>query len=246
MAIVEGRLDNYAKAAKCYRRAIEIDEHGLEPRSAEMASLLNNLATLYLKEGRLSEAEAAASKSLALAAETLGSNSEQVAISLFNLALVSKQRILFERACSLLERALAIHQSVAGDDQDTARILAQLGAVDVAQGRLDAAKLHYERARTIIAKFAEEQSRLASILSGEAALQEELGDLPMANALHQQACDVGTKAFGSGSLDLARLLVNYATFLRRSGQLAQAEDTEHQVHSIRAAHAWAHPSHSID
>lgn len=246
MGIVEGRLDNYAEAAKCYRRAIEIDQQALGPRSAEMASLLNNLATLYLKEGRLSEAEAAASKSLAHAEETLGSNSQQVAISLFNLALVAKQRILFERAYSLLERALAIHQSVAGDDQDTARILAQLGAVDVARGRLDAAKQHYERARTIIATFAEEQPRLASILSGEAALQEELGDLPTANALHQQACEVGAKAFGSGSLDLARLLVNYASFLRRSGQLPHAEATEHQVNSIRAAHAWAHPSHSID
>jgi tetratricopeptide (TPR) repeat protein len=246
MAIVEGRLDNYAEAAKCYRRAIEIDEQAFGQRHPEIASLLNNLAALYLKEGRLSEAETAASQSLLLAEETLGSSSEQVAISLFNLALVSKQRTMFERACSLLQRALAIHQSVAGDDPDTARIVAQLGAVDVALGRLDAAKVHYQSARTIIANFAEDQPRLASILSGEAALQEELGDLPMANALHEQACKVGSKAFGSRSLDLARLLVNYANFQRRSGQLAQADDTERQVNSIRAAHAWAHPSHSID
>jgi hypothetical protein len=111
---------------------------------------------------------------------------------------------------------------------------------------LDAATLHYQSARTIIVKFAEEHPRFASILSGEAALQEELGNLPMANTLHQQACEAGSKAFGSGSLDLARLLVNYASFLRRSGQLAQAEDTEDQVNSIRASHAWAHPSQSID
>jgi tetratricopeptide (TPR) repeat protein len=156
------------------------------------------------------------------------------------------QQTQFQQARSQLERAYEIHQKVAGDDPDTARILAKLGAVDVAQGRLDAAKLHFQTARTIIGKFAQNDARLASILSGEAALQEELGDLPMAKVLHQQACDVGSKAFGPGSLDLAALLVNYASFLDRSNQLAEAEDIEHRVNAIRAAHAWAHPSYSID
>jgi len=190
----------------------------------------------------------AARKSLLLAEETLSPKSAVLGATLFTLAGVFRQRLDFNRAHGLLEQSLAIHKSaVTGDDANTARILGGLGAVELARGNLDAAKGHLLQARRILeSTYPKEEVRLPAILSAQASLEEKLRNFSTADALYQEACAVGSKAFGSSSLDFARLLMNYDSYLSSTGQLARAKEIQDQINSIRARHACMHASYSID
>ena len=80
------------------------------------AQSLNNLASLYYKSNRYSEAETLYIQSLAIREQHLGANHLQTATSLNNLALVYQSMERYSDAEQLYTRSLAIRAQHLGAD----------------------------------------------------------------------------------------------------------------------------------
>ena len=85
-AIELAKARKYAEAVPLTQRALAIQEKTLGPDHPEVAASLNNLAQLYVLQGRYAEAEALFKRSLAIRERSLGPDNPDVAASLNNLA----------------------------------------------------------------------------------------------------------------------------------------------------------------
>ncbi len=74
---------------------------------------------------------------------------------------------------------------------------------------------------------------LATSLSNQAEMYESKGDLKNANSLWKRSLYVNEKLFGKNSLELARFLADYATFLFRQEHYSEAEPFLKRCLSIR-------------
>ena len=79
-----------------------------------MATGLNNLATLYLKQGRYKKAEPLYKRSLAIRKKTLGPGYPDVAQSLGNLAVLYHAQGRYTEVKALYKWALAIQEKKLG------------------------------------------------------------------------------------------------------------------------------------
>src|SRR4051812_40375998 len=106
----------YADAIPLARKVLAILEKVLEPDHPDVASSLNNLASLYSKQGRYAEAEPLLKRSLAIFEKALGPDHPNVASSLNNLALLYYAQGRYAEAEPLLKRSLAISEKALGLD----------------------------------------------------------------------------------------------------------------------------------
>src|SRR4030095_12216817 len=80
---------NYPVAIKLYRRALGIySEADWKQRHPNIAALLNNLALVYIKHGRYSEAQPLLEKALALGERRMGPKHPTVANTLNNMGML--------------------------------------------------------------------------------------------------------------------------------------------------------------
>jgi tetratricopeptide (TPR) repeat protein len=119
------------------------------PRNAHpawtfLASLLSNLADLYINERRYAEAEPLLNRSLAIAEKVLGPDHPNVAQTLNNLAMLYDRQGRYADAERLLKRSLAASEKTLGPNHpDLADLLDNLAGVYKDQGRTaDAEQLH--------------------------------------------------------------------------------------------------------
>ena len=76
----------YEQAIPFWRKALELGEYEVGPEHPNTATLLNNLAVLYLHRGLYAEAELLYKRMLGINVEALGPEHPRVATSLNNLA----------------------------------------------------------------------------------------------------------------------------------------------------------------
>ena len=98
----------YEQAIPFYRKALELGEREFGPDHSTTATLLNNLAELYVELGRYEEAEPLIKRALAVREKTLAPDHPDVANSLNSLALMYDAQGRYDSAEPLFKRALAI------------------------------------------------------------------------------------------------------------------------------------------
>jgi|GEM_PF-3269414 len=98
----------YAAAEPLYQRALLKMEKALGPNHPLVASVLNNLATLYQAQGRYAEAEPLYQWALAIVKKTLGPDHPYVATVLENISELYKETGRMDEAKRVEERANAI------------------------------------------------------------------------------------------------------------------------------------------
>lgn len=86
------------------------------PQYTQVSAVLNNLALLYERQGRLAEAEATLRRTLSLYERESGKNSEGAAMALLNLGAVLTKQKRFPEAEPALKRSLAIRENLLGPD----------------------------------------------------------------------------------------------------------------------------------
>jgi CHAT domain-containing protein len=115
-----------------------------------VATSLNNLATIYAKQGRYAEAEPPLRRSLGIREKALGPDHPDVATSLINLAEIFKIRGRYANAEPLYRRSLGILEKNLGPDHPTiATAASDLGWMYLMQGRYADAELPLRRSLTI-------------------------------------------------------------------------------------------------
>ena len=111
-------------------------EKALGPDHPDVAQSLNNLALLYVNQGRYADAEPLYKRSLAINEKALGPDHPDVATSLNNLAVLYANQGRYADAEPLYKRSLAIREKALGPDHpDVAVSLNNLAALYDDQGR---------------------------------------------------------------------------------------------------------------
>ena len=106
----------YTEAEGCVQRAIDIGEKTLGPEHPNLATRLNNLGSLYWKQGKYEEAEPLYQRAIAIGEKTLGPEHPDLAIRLNNLAMLYKDQGKYEEAEPLYQRAITIHEKALGPE----------------------------------------------------------------------------------------------------------------------------------
>lgn len=107
---------NHAEATRVAEKALEIAEKTYGSDHLNVAKSMNNLANLYLLEGK-SRGEQAAGlyrKAIAIEEKVLGKDHPDLADTLFNFAMLHLFLEHTDRAFPLLERSLAIKEKKLG------------------------------------------------------------------------------------------------------------------------------------
>jgi len=126
------------KAEPLFKRSLAIWEKALGPDHPDVATSLNNLATLYYQQGDYAKAEPLFKRSLAILEKALGPDNPAVVTSLHTLArFYWDQSGDPDKIKSLRERAWAIEKKALGPDHpDVATILDTLVDVSYAKEML--------------------------------------------------------------------------------------------------------------
>ena len=133
-------------------RAIRIEEQ-IDPRSAFLGSLYNNLATVLHVRGELADARRAYERSIAVYGTSNEAESWGVVMPLLNFGTLLREQEDLVAAQRLFERVLEIDEATFGKESDgVAYVLACLGDLARAQGDLPRARDLLDRSLDLYAK----------------------------------------------------------------------------------------------
>ncbi|QLE58296.1 tetratricopeptide repeat protein [Nostoc sp. TCL26-01] len=232
-----GECQDYKKeqelGIKYLNKAVELQKQlGLEK---ELATSLNNLASLYDSQGRYSEAEPLYIQALALYRKLLGEEHPSVAMSLNNLAYLYKSQGRYSEAEPLYIQALALRRKLLGEEHpDVAMSLNNLAGLYDSQGRYSEAEPLYVQALALYRKLlGEEHPDVAMSLNNLAGLYESQGRDSEAEPLYIQALALCRKLLGEEHPHVATSLNNLAGLYESQGRDSEAEPLYIQALALR-------------
>ncbi|WP_437717356.1 FxSxx-COOH system tetratricopeptide repeat protein [Sorangium sp. So ce448] len=143
---------------------------------------------------------------------------------LARFAVYLQGRAAFAEAKGYLQRALALHEAVFGnDDPKVAAVLRSLGSVLHDLGDLGGARAHLERALTIdLAHFGPDHPDVARDVNDLGSVIMDQGDLPTARKHLQRALAIDEATYGPDDPSVAIRLNNLGALLRDTGDFAGA------------------------
>ncbi len=162
----------YREAEPLYEQALKIKRKMLGEEHPDTARSLNNLALLYVRQGKHGEAEPLYEQALKIKRKMLGEEHPDTAAILNNLAVVYKDQKRYKEAELFLKQALEVNRKVFGEEHPSiASSLNNLAELYEGQGRYREAEPLYEQSLEISRKVSgEEHPDTARSLNGLALL----------------------------------------------------------------------------
>jgi len=209
-------------AFQAYKKAIDLQT---EKDSVELATDLNNLASLYRAQGRYSEAEPLYLRSLSIYEQQLGQNHPDVATSLSNLANLYQSQGRYSEAEPLYLRSLEImEQQLGANHPDVANSLNNLANLYQSQGRYSEAEPLYLRSLSIYEEqLGANHPDVATSLNNLAGLYESQGRYSEAEPLYLRSLSIREQQLGQNHPDVATSLNNLANLYKSQGRFSEAE-----------------------
>jgi len=224
----------YAEAVPLAQESLQLAEATFGPKHPNVATSLDNLATLYQKQGRYSEAEPLCKRALAIREEVLGLDDPQVAMSLNNLAVLYRKQGRYTEAEPLYKRAVAIKEkAIPRDDRELATSLDNLASLYEKQGRYAEAELLVKRALVIQEALGPDDPDVATSLNIQAMLYDDQGLFAEAEPLYKRALAIREKALGPDHPNVAESLNNLGQMYREQGRYSEAEPFFKRALAIR-------------
>ncbi len=225
------RTATYLQDRALYREAEGLFQHALTMREKVLgldhpstSTALNNLALLYLDQGRDAEAESLFQRSLAIKEKALDPDHPRTAATLDNLAQLYYAQGRDAEAESLFQRSLAIKEKVGGPDHpETSTTLNNLACLYHTQGRYAEAESLLLRALAIDEQRDPDYPGTAATLDNLARLYHTQGRYAEAESLLLRALAIKEKALDPDHPDTAITLNNLALLYLDQGRDAEAE-----------------------
>src|SRR5262245_8006459 len=234
------RLEVWAKyknaAAGSYEiRMVELHIATDDNRSLYEALRLKNEFLGLLHAGKYDEARPLAERVLAIREKVLGSEHQDVADALNDLANYYSAKDESSQSEQLLQRAMKIREKVLGPDHPSIAItLNNLAILYKKKGDYDRAESHYQRALTIDEKaLGPDHPHLARSLNNLANLYSDRGDYAKAESLYSRALTLWENALGPEHPDVASALNNIGNIYRIKGDYIKAESLFQRALTIR-------------
>ncbi len=215
----------YALAEPLCQRALDIGEKALGPDHPDVATSLNNLASLYDKQGKYAEAEPLCRRALDIKEKAFGPDHPSVANSLNNLALLYANQGIYAEAEPRLQRSLDIwEKAFSPRHPEVATSLNNLAALYDNQGKYAEAEPLHKRALDIRVKvLGPDHPSVAASLNNLAELYRNQGMYAEAEPLNKRALDILQKVLGPNHPDVANSLNNLAGLYVNQGKYVEAE-----------------------
>lgn len=155
---------------------------------------------------------------------------------------------LYDNACQLLERAVAVRRGIYGDgNEHVAQSLNNLAQVYVDMGNLDTAEELYREALTVMRQcYGPEHVRVAGILHNQAILAHNRGEYETGVGLFREALSMLRTLAGDSDPRVAKTLGDLAWLLQSMGNFEEAEPLYREALDIyRDAYGEEHPEIAI-
>jgi tetratricopeptide (TPR) repeat protein len=211
----EHRAGHYAQAESYFRTAIgatHLDD-------ADRAGLLSDLGTVLLDEGRLSEAEEAFTKSLAIEKR----RGQATAAVLGHLGAVYSVERRDGEAIALLNRALKVAQTSPTSSELTVEIFNSLGVTYFRQGRFKKAEQLFQQALQTLAGTGTFEASAGSILNNLGVVYCEQRKYPLAEEFMTKSLKLTTAHLGPAHPALTDTLNSLGIVYANIGRYADAE-----------------------
>jgi len=218
-------LGNFAEAEALVRRALAICRQSFGPDHPDVATALNNLATLLQVMNRPAEAEPLLRRSLAIREKSLGPDHPDVASGLATLAWFLQATNRLAEAEPLMRRGLEIDEhSFGADHPKVARDLNNLATLLQDTNRLAEAEPLLRRALAIDEHtFGPNHPNVALELNNLSLVLKATNRLAEAEPLIRRAIEIDEHTLGSDHPSVARDLNNLARLLDDTNRPAEAE-----------------------
>ncbi|PSB59944.1 hypothetical protein C7B61_18320, partial [filamentous cyanobacterium CCP1] len=215
----------YAEAKPLLQAALNIRRQLFGEAHPDIATSLNNLASLHKDQRQYSEAELLYRQSLEIRLLLLGEENLDTATSWNDLAIVLKARDQYKEAELLHSKALETRRKLLGNDHlDVAESLNNLGVLHIAQGRYEEAKSLFENALSCRKKLlGERHPRTISSLNNLAAFYRNQKQYEQAEAIYSQVVTLSHEVFGEINHQKASYLNNLAGIYTDQGKFSLAE-----------------------
>ena len=200
---------------------------------------LNNIAALYFKQGRWSDAAALFERALEIQARTLGatkdSSSVEYARTLNNLGVVSANENDFEKANQYYCQALTIRRDTLGvHNKDYALSLHNIGRLRTCQGKHEEAKEYLFKALTIRREIlGEEHPETAASYFGLGELYSSQANISKAIKYQTRALALRLKALGAVNPEVASSYFALGSYEEKLGNTEKARSHYTKALKIR-------------
>ena len=177
LGIALDRRGDHRGAEAVHRRAVALNRRLLGLDHPNTAAGLSNLALALTSLGRYREAERLFRQSLEIRRRLFGDRQWRTALGASNLTRALVPLGEFDEAQSLLDEAIATTREVDGEEHlQYARRLRDLGDLELAQGRTEAAAASYRSSLELYRRLAGDDSRQADWMRIRLASARRAGD----------------------------------------------------------------------
>jgi len=243
------REGQYEAALPLAEQILAIYEQTLGDNHPNVATSLNNLATLHKEIGNYSEAESLFQRSLTILEQNADDDHLRLAKTLNNLALLYKEMGNYSEAEPLFQRALAIlEQTLDSDHPNVAISLNNLAYLYQAMGNYSEAEPLFQRSLTILEQtLGDDHPLVAANLNNLALLHKEMGRYTEAESLFQRALAIREQTLDSDHPLMATTLSNLAGLYQEMGNYREAKTLYQRALAIdELALGSNHPEVAID
>jgi tetratricopeptide (TPR) repeat protein len=226
-----------------YKEAAEVEERELALRERQAGGpddpgvglALNNLANIYRKLGRYTEAESLWKRSLAIREKAFGPEHPNVATALNNLALLYTDLNRHAEAEPLYQRSLAIREKVLGPDSpEVGLLLNNLALLYFYEGRYAGAEPLYQRSLAVREKALGPNHRdVGQTVLNLAQLYKSQDRFAEAERLYQRGLTIYVKSLGPDHPDVAVAQTKLADLYLNQARYAEAERLYQRSLTIR-------------
>ncbi|MBW4572090.1 MAG: CHAT domain-containing protein [Tolypothrix carrinoi HA7290-LM1] len=201
----------------------------------DVANSLNNLALLYLSQGRYSEVESLFKQALEMRKRLLGKEHPDVATSLNNLAGLYLNQGRYSEAEPFYKQALEMIQKILGNKHPyVAASLNNMATLYFTQGRYSEAEPFYKQALEMRKRIlGNEHPDVAASLNNMATLYFTQGRYSEAEPFYKQALEMRKRILGNEHPDVANSLNNLALVYESQGRYSEAEPFYKQALEMR-------------
>jgi len=215
-----------------FKKAIEYGEQALSKAKTEFgemnatyASILDNLAALYLKIGNYNKAEPLFEEALSIYKRVLGKDDPNYALSLNNLAQLYINKSNYGKAEPMIIEAIKVFKKALGEkDPNYAEGLNSLAFIYLKNGEFSKAEPLFVEALNIRRKvLGESNPDYATSLDNLGGLYYEMGEYSKAEPLYLKAKSIYKKVLGEVHPEYAQNLHNLGALYETMGNYSKAE-----------------------
>jgi len=216
-------------------RMVELHIATDDNRSLYEALRLKTEFLRLFRAGKYDEARPSAERALAIREKVSGSEHQDVADALNDLANYYSAKDEYQQSEQLLQRAMKIREKVLGPDHPGIAItLNNLAILYKKKGDYGKAESHYQRALAIDEKaLGPDHPHLARSLNNLANLYSDRGDYAKAESLYSRALTLWENALGPEHPDVASALNNIGNISRIKGDYIKAESLFQRALTMR-------------